>query len=208
MATPKQIPALAIPVYVVDGPAAGEAGAPGGPVQSVQGVSGGQPVPVAGVLATPSASFTRPADTAPYAAGDLVANSTTAGSVTPMSWTVALAAGGTFSIAAARIRSSSTSLTNASYRVHLYASAPTPSNGDNGTWLTDDVADYLGAIDVTLDRAFTDGSFGVGTPIGRPYIHTDLPSGTTVRGLVEARAARTPASGEVITVTLEVLQNS
>ena len=36
----------------------------------------------------PSASFTRPADTTQYAVGDLVANNTTPGSVTPLSWTL------------------------------------------------------------------------------------------------------------------------
>ena len=35
-----------------------------------------------------SQSFTRPGDTTPYASGDLVANSTTAGSVVPLTFTI------------------------------------------------------------------------------------------------------------------------
>jgi hypothetical protein len=47
---------------------------------------------IGGHIAVVSASFTRPADTNAYAAGDLVANSVTAGSVIPMTFAVARAA--------------------------------------------------------------------------------------------------------------------
>lgn len=38
------------------------------------------------MIFTPFYTFTRPADTTQYAAGDLIANSATAASVVPLSW--------------------------------------------------------------------------------------------------------------------------
>lgn len=167
---------------------------------------------VVGFLANPSANFTRPNDTTAYASGDLVANNTVANSVTPLSWTAARIAAGSFMVRRARFKSSSTSLTNASYRLHLYTSSPTQTGGagantgDNAAWSTTH-SGYLGAIDATLDKAFTDGSSGNGVPNIGSEINVSLASGQTIYGLVEARAARTPIAQEVITIELELLQN-
>lgn len=162
---------------------------------------------VGGHTTLASANFTRPADTTAYASGDLVANSTTAGSVTPMQFTVARVAAGSGMIRRARLRKSGTSVTSASFRLHLYRASPTPANGDNAAWSTDQVANYLGSIDVTCDRAFTDGASGNGVPNTGSEINFKLSSGQVVYGLCEARAAYTPASGETLTWELEVLQN-
>lgn len=163
---------------------------------------------VGGHAATPSATFTRPADTTAYASGDLVANSTTAGSVVPMSFAAAArVAAGSFAIRRVRLRKSGTSLTNASFRVHFYSASPTPANGDNGAWSTDGVANYLGAFDVTMDRAFTDGAHGAGLPIQGSEVAVALASGQTVYALIEARSAYTPASGETFATTPEIWQN-
>lgn len=166
------------------------------------------PMPTGGTYSYPSASFVRPADSTAYASGDLVANSTVAGSVVPMSFTAARVNGGSGMIRRFEIQTSSTSVTNASFRLHLYTVSPTPSNGDNGAWLTNGVANYLGSLDVTLDKAFTDGASGVGLPTIGNEVNFSVASGTRVLfGLLEARAAYTPSSGEVFTVNLEVLQN-
>src|SRR3569833_86506 len=106
-----------------------------------------------------SASFTRPADTTAYASGDLVANSTTAGSVTPLTFTL----GNTFPqgqlrLTRARIYKSGTTATNANFRLHLYEASPVPANGDNGAWSTDKSANKIGNNDVTAMLALTDGS--------------------------------------------------
>lgn len=162
---------------------------------------------VGGRTATPSATFTRPSNTTAYASGDLVADSTTAGSVTPLSWTAARVAAGSFMVRRIRLRKSGTSVTNASFRVHLYSASPVPANGDNGAWSTDGSAAYLGRVDVTVDVAFTDGAQGIGTPLVGTEINVALASGQTIYGLVEARAAYTPASAEVFAVVLELLQN-
>lgn len=150
-----------------------------------------------------SVSFTRPADTTAYASGDLVANSTTAGSVIPLVLQSAVGAGGQRLIRRMRVRKSGTSVTNASFRIHLYGSYPTPANGDNGAWSTSGAAAYLGAMDVTIDRAFTDGAVGVAVPVNGFDVSYD--QGEAIYALVEARGAYTPASGETFTLEAEVL---
>jgi hypothetical protein len=163
---------------------------------------------VGGHAATPAASqFTRPADTTAYAVGDLVANSTTAGSVTPLQFTCARVAAGSFSIRKWRAKKSTTSVTNASFRLHLYSASPTPSNGDNAAWLTSGAATYLGALDVTFDRSFTDGATGVGLPVNGSEITVSLASGQVIYGLMEARGAYTPGNAETFDNALELFQN-
>jgi len=152
-----------------------------------------------------SATFTRPADTTAYASGDLVANSTTAGSVVPMTFALSdLGRGGM--IRRCRIRKSGTSVTSASFRLHLYTTASiTCANGDNGAWSTNQAVNYVGAFDITVDRAFTDGASGNGVPLVGNEINFGL---NNYYGLLEARGAYTPANGEVFTVELEVLKDS
>lgn len=152
-----------------------------------------------------ASSFNRPADTTAYASGDLVANSTTAGSVTVLRFAVGREGGpNTGILRRAQISKSNASLTNASFRLHLYSASPTPANGDNGAWSTSGAANYLGAFDITVDKAFTDGAVGIGVPLAGAEIGF---ASATVYGLLEARAAYTPASGEAFVVTLETVQN-
>ena len=149
----------------------------------------------------PAVSFTRPADTTAYAAGDLVANSTTAGSVAPVALQGAVEAGGPRLIRRLKLRKSGTGVSNASFRVHLYSTSPTAANGDNAAWSTSGVAGYLGALDVTIDRAFTDGAAGFGVPVAGSEITVDAAG--AIFALVEARAAYTPVSAEVFTLELD-----
>lgn len=161
-----------------------------------------------GTIANPTATFNRPADTNAYASGDLVANSTTAGSVAAMSLTVARNAASSFMLRRLKLRKSGTSTTNASFRVHLFRAAPaTVTNGDNGAFSVSGVADYLGAVDVTIDRAFTDGAAGFGVPVVGSDLCVKLSSGSSVYALIEARAAYTPASAESFVAELDLLQN-
>src|SRR3981081_4319597 len=92
----------------------------------------------------PSASFTRPNDTTAYAAGDLVANATAAGAAVPLQ----IALGNQFPngmtrLTRARLVKSGSGVTNASFRIHLYETLPTPANGDNAAWSTDQAAHRL-----------------------------------------------------------------
>jgi hypothetical protein len=157
-----------------------------------------------------SASFTRPADTTAYAAGDLVANSTTAGSVVPLSFTSAVrTAGDCVRIERARVSKNSTGLTNASFLLHLFESSPTVSVGDNGVFnnvnvlATNNVLNYVGSIAVIISNSGSDGATGAGVPSIGSAITISPTSGTTIFGLVQASAAYTPVSGEVFTIALE-----
>jgi hypothetical protein len=106
----------------------------------------------------PSANFTRPADTTAYASGDLVANSTTVGSVVPMTFSPCTkGAGRSGQIRRVRISKTGTSITNTTVRVHLFSVLPTVStNGDNGAiTIATGAAGYLGQVDVVINQAFT-----------------------------------------------------
>lgn len=150
------------------------------------------PVPTYGPSLYDSDTFTRPADTTAYASGDLVANSTTAGSVAAMTLTVAASSGGKGLIRSVKISKAGTA--TASLRAHFYQSAPTAANGDNGAWSTTQ-SGYLGFIDVSL-LAFSDGAAGV----GNGEVPFDLTGTTDVRCLLEARGAYTPTSASAYTV--------
>lgn len=157
-----------------------------------------------GVGTVASATMTRPADTTAYASGDLVANSTTAGSVVPLSWAVQRSRRIGAKVVKARIKKSGTGVTNSTFRVHLYRASPTVANGDNGAWSSDKAADYLGYLEVVVDKAFTDGAAGSGAPaVGTGLIVAEV-STTMLYGLLECRGAYTPASAETFVVTLEL----
>jgi hypothetical protein len=146
----------------------------------------------------PTASFTRPADTTAYASGDQVANSTTAGSVVPMTFSPCTkGAGRSAQIRRVRISKTGTSVTNTAVRLHLFNVLPTVSAGDNAAiTIATGAAGYIGQVDVTIGQTFTDGAAGQAT------CEVNVNS-LTLYGLLEARGAWTPASAEVITVTLE-----
>ena len=155
-------------------------------------------------ISNPSASFARPGNTTAYASGNLVANSTTAGSVVPLAFTLGNSFGpGSFRMTRARIAKTGTSAANANFRLHLYQSSPVSTNGDGGAWLTTKASDWLGNIDVTSMLAFSDGCCGTGSAAAGSEMFLKLASGSTVYGLLEAKAAYTPVSGEVFTVILE-----
>lgn len=156
------------------------------------------------LIFNPLASFTRPADTTAYASGDLVANSTTAGSVTPLSFVLGgQNVLGHLRVVRARMYKSTTSTTNATFRLHLYQASPTVTNGDNGAWLSTGAADWLGNIDVTSMLAFSDGAAGTGSLPAGSEAFLRLKAGATIYGLIEARGAYTPGNAEVFSVVIE-----
>ena len=164
-----------------------------------------------------STTVTRPDNTTAYTAADLIANSATAGSVTPLTFLRCARDNGpgAFIIRRARLYKDDDDVTNAKFRLHLFDADPTgtaPTNGDNGAiQLTGVLANTLGSIDFDLSSSpdiHTDGNCGVGVPLQGSEICVDL-TGTnrTIWGLLEARAAYTPASGEIFTVLLEIIQD-
>jgi len=187
----------------------GKRPAPGQPhVETV--VTPEDPLPVAAgrVVVVTAPTMTRPADTTAYATGDLVANSTTAGSVVPLEFDVG---GGSGMVRKIRIRTNSTSggTTNAVFRVFLFRTAPTVAGGDNAAFNPANAANYLGAMDVVLTDQFSDGAVGNGVPAVGSEISYSLPDGSTkLFGLIRAGAAYTPASAEQISVALELLKDA
>lgn len=154
----------------------------------------------------PSASFTRPADTNQYAVGDLVANSTTAGSVVPMSFVLGNNFGfGQFRLTRVRLTKTNNSPTTATFRAHLYSSSPTSAAGDNAAYSTN-LSGWLGAIDVPLMTPFTDGCASVGAAVAGSEFLIRQAAGSTVYALLMALGTYTPASQEVFTLTLEEME--
>ena len=154
-------------------------------------------------------TLTRPADVTAYAVGDLVANSTTAGSVVALVFSTAINPDETVYgvIRRVRLRKSTNVVTNAAFRLHLYAAAPTPANGDNGAWSTNRAPLYLGHIDVTIDKAFTEpAAVGIGVVAAGAEIDFSLARGQVFWGLLEARGAYTPGNAEQFTAALEIDQ--
>lgn len=151
-------------------------------------------------IITTIASFTRPADTTAYTANDLVANSTTAANVVPMTFTIGY--GSCLKIMQAKIKFNSATNTNGKFLIHMYNISPTVTNGDNGAWLTTE-SNYCGniAVDCTA-QTFSDSSTGIGTYVNTSVEVPLLISGFQFFGLLQATAAYTPISAEVLTVSL------
>jgi hypothetical protein len=157
-------------------------------------------------------SFIRPADTTAYAAGDLIANSVTAGSVVPVPLAVARVPDKTGLIRRGRLTKSGTSTVNATFRVHFFKDAPTVVNGDNGVMSSGGALTYLGSMDFDMTganaRAFTDGVKCIATPnVGSEIVFDPHTGSQNIFALIEARSAYTPASAETFTIALEVLRD-
>ena len=163
---------------------------------------------VGGRSALITGTVTLPTGTPTYASGQLMANSATAGSVTPSSLTVgrlSSGSGATGMIRRLRLRKTGTSLTNASFRVHLFnVNTMTFANGDNAAFSCDKAANYVGKFDVTCDQAFTDGASGNAVPAVGSEVNTFV---QTYYFVLEARAAYTRVASEVFTLEFETLQN-
>lgn len=154
------------------------------------------------------AEFTRPADTTAYAAGDVVGNSTSALTLTELTF-ASLAAGRGGLVVNAYLAKDGTTVTNAQFRVHLYsyASATVPGQDNAGHGVKYANAPYaIGYID------FPAMSVGTGTNTGACAILQNLNlayhcEATSLFYTVEALAAYTPASGEKFRLDLELLRD-
>lgn len=153
-----------------------------------------------------SQTITRPADTTAYADNDLVANNTSAGSVTPFLFSdVVRQLGYRTKIVRASLAVFGTAITNGSFRLHLFTSAPTVANGDNGALaVATNASSHIGYIDIALAVAGAAGGKGwtVSTVIQPPsFVST---SSKNLWGLLQAKAAYAPASAETFACSLEV----
>lgn len=153
------------------------------------------------ILRKSSYSFTRPADTTAYADNDLVANSTTAGSVVPLSWNVGR--GGVKIVGLRLSKTDETDVANATFTVHFFGASPTVANGDNGA-ISHSLSDKFGSVSLATMLAYTDEAAAIangGDSILPDGLHWYTSSGL-IYGLIQAEAAYSPASGEVFTTTI------
>jgi len=155
-----------------------------------------------GLIKKISYSFTRPANTTAYADGDLVANSTTAGSVIPLSFNVGR--GGIELAGATLYKSDETDVTAADFSLHLFGSSPTVTNGDNGA-LAYNYSDKFAVIQFATMVAATDVAWAWpegGTNNVAGFSGATWQTTGVIYGLLEADGAYTPASAEEFTVIL------
>lgn len=157
-------------------------------------------------IIAPTDSFTRPGNTTQYAANDLVANDTTAGSVTPLKFSLN-GIGRTGMIRRARISKTTNTATAASFNIHLFDASPTVTNGDNGAFaVASNINNWLGKIAVDMSSGALAGASTVITQVSvAAAIGVNKPTaGAEIYALIEALGAYAPGSEEVFTVRLEI----
>ena len=153
-----------------------------------------------------STTVTRPADTNVYAFGDLVANNTVVGSVVYPYVTAGRTGLGVSSLTRVRMSKTSSNISNAAFRIHIYANQPTGlANGDNGVFQTN-VNNYVGRADIVMDTSFANGAWGSTDLSFAPFM-VATPANARMYFLIEARNAYTPISGEVFTLVFDLVQD-
>ena len=135
-----------------------------------------------------------------------MANNTSAGSVAAMQFTVIVAQGRAMKIVSIKLETDNTDAGDASFRLHLYATDPTATNGDNGVWLTTE-STYIGFVTLDALLAFSDEIASVTVMSDDTSLYWRLATGEILYGLLEARAAYDPKSAEVYTVTMNIEHN-
>lgn len=151
-----------------------------------------------------SATFTRPSDTTAYTSGDLVANSTTAGSVIPLNWNLGNAGG--YLMHSRLEKTDASDVSNATFTLHLFGSSPTVANGDNGA-ISFDIADRLDSVAFAIMVAATDDAYQTIRIGDTDFLYPIPIPFQVVYGLIEVKAAYTPASAEVFTCYLTYEQS-
>lgn len=167
------------------------------------------------IVTASSTQFARPGDTTAYAAGDLIANNTSAASVVPLQFRFA-SSEPFLQIDRAVIRKSSTGVVNPSFRLNLYSALPVISvSGDNGLMSANTTAatTFIGGLSTTgVLTTHLDGGVGNllpffgASPFPFPLMvdcRTLISGGAvTLFGLLEALAAYTPGNAETFNVTI------
>lgn len=166
-----------------------------------------------------AAELTRPGDTNVYAIGDAIANSTTAGSVTPLSFTVARAAGYTGRVTGALLAVNSATAFGF-IRLHLFNQAPFAAAGyqaDNAalaltytalkTGAAGSNPNYMGYIDFNAFVAQSAAAMSFGACDLADLNFLPAAASQAILGLLEARSIFTPANAGTFNVTLDIVQD-
>jgi hypothetical protein len=136
-----------------------------------------------------TSTFSRSRAASAYSAGQLVSSNTSTG-FSPLQFQIGgNSQPGQTRITRCRIQKSSTGVSGATFRLHLYGAAPLSTAVDGGTWLTDTSAQYLGGFDVASMYQFSDDAANIGQPTtgnGNDVL-VRLNSGKTIYGIGGAR---------------------
>jgi hypothetical protein len=159
---------------------------------------------VSGSKSRVSVEFTRPSNTTPYTAGDVVSNSTSA--TTMMEFTNAVRKGGSGLVVGAIIATDEPSVT-ARYRLHLYRESTVTLAADNAPFidLYADQGKKLGSFDfaamttpanATGDAVSRSQNFALAVPVRA------VGESSSLFGVLEVLDGPTPVSGQKFQVTL------
>lgn len=181
---------------------AGSASLPAG-TNSIGAVTASQ------TITNPTSTLTMPATTTAFTAGQLIANSATAGSVVNPSFAIATSAGGAI---ISRLRLSTNDSTSTAWgtqtvRVDLWTTTPTWTNGNLGTWSpATQTGAHLAAYTCTMSAEYGDGAFSECAPTVGNYTTVKLASGTSVFWSLDAiTGSGVTGVSKVWTLTAELL---
>lgn len=157
-----------------------------------------------------AAAMTRPANTTPYSANDAVSNNGTAGSVTPISFTVSDTNDAPISLERVCILSTDTGVRGKSFRIWLFKSDPTASSGVSGgdnAAFSQKQAGYIGTMSGSF-RTFSDGAGAILVPDeGSRIITVPVSGAKTLYALLQTLSDFTPsANSTTFTCTIEGFQ--
>lgn len=163
--------------------------------------------------------LTRTADANAYSIGDQIASTVTAGSVTPLTWTAARAAGLGGQIVGARLVIDSATAFGA-IRLHLFNTTPFAAGGfqaDNAALALTYTAmktgsagsnpNYIGYIDFQTFTAQSASAESNGVCDLTQLAFLCAAASQTIYGLLEARAAFTPKNAGLFDVILDIVQD-
>jgi len=177
--------------------------------QTTPGTTNNVAASVNGVLTNPTSTLTLTATTTAYTAGQLIANSATAGSVVNPSFVIANSAGGAV-ISRLRLSTNDTTATAwgaQTIQVDLWTVTPTWTNGDRGTWSpATGTGSHLAAFTCLMSAEFGDGAYAECAPTVGTFASVKLPSGTSIFWSLQAvSGSGVTGASNAFTVAAEVL---
>lgn len=189
----------------------GNGGGPWVPVHSLAGGDGevlnrDNPIPAGRAIKHSVSSFARTTNTIAYANGDIITDTPTGSSfVAGVPSLQPARAGSGWKLLQMRLRKNSPGVTSATFRVHLFKTAPTSVALDNLPFAATGNAAYLGYSGDGVMTAMGDGGMALfgGLSIGS-FAHRFEPAEDRIYWLLEARAAYTPVNAENFELELTV----
>lgn len=150
-------------------------------------------------------AITRPNDTNAYADGDLLANNTTASSVTPFSLAISIENDEPCVLHSGKIVTTDTGAPGASIELWLFRTAVVAAshitNGDNGAFSISE-NDLQAILTGTFESTKTGSVARLVPKTGLPALIAPVSGGKTLNGLLKVKTAFTPIAQSTWTPTL------